>query len=368
MRMRVGGIRWWDMSDVIGALMKTGLSPTDIAEESGMSPREQANIMTQAYVYRSLAASPKFPKEKLEYFDRPELGVLGELRELVGDRRWQAAEYCVDSGFGQPEAAELAKAYRMLDMFPAERKGFSDAPGDVLAFKLFRNAAEVGKRFGGEEFDRMVGRAKRYAVTDTAIARVDMLREVKEGEEDSAAAPDAALVKSHLEVLRLQATEQTFRTLPVLGALAEVKPQDFRALPTAQFSGPFRVFNPGTTKYRWMAVPSWAYIQEAENLCAVFVPAVEDIGAGIQSLKSQKGPAMLLVNRTDQVYPKHYYIASKQSALLGAGGGGNLESVEIVGGGELVGAQGWTVLGRVMLAVQPPATDDEGMQAAQLVE
>ena len=115
-----------------------------------------------------------------------------------------------------------------------ERFGFSDHPGDCMAFKFLRDALETRSR---EDLIQKVEIGMKYAITDGARAR---LQEVLNPEE--AAAKSESGINANMMLLRLNEDEIGYRTLPVLGGYEQTLLQDVERAPRATQDGPFGVF------------------------------------------------------------------------------------------------------------------------------
>ena len=103
--------------------------------------------------------------------------VLQELRELEGKERAAAAEFAADNQFDGAMARELNRAYKIKQERPEdESRGFSDHPGDILAFKWWRAAIETQKS-DEDFFEDYCKKGLQYAHTDTARARLQALAE-----------------------------------------------------------------------------------------------------------------------------------------------------------------------------------------------
>eukprot|EP00667_Euglena_gracilis_P007267 EG_transcript_7336 len=287
---------WFELSRYIQALMRLGASPNKIYDQTGISPLEQSLWHVQSFVYESLVASPAYPRDKLAYFSNPQLTVLSELRELMEEERPEAAEYCVDRRLTATEARELARSYKLVKLFSKEAQGFTDHPGDCLAFKYWRMGIEFQKS-DPEAFKDACQRGLKYVHSDSARARLEALAEGKlQGTLDALAAQQAILksMKASLPVVRLGSPDSHWRCLPVLGPLEAITEAMLQTAPFAAPTGVFKTFRP-TSTYSWMTVPNWPELQGVAQPCLLEVTdprAVPDC----EALAGVGGPCMLLVS------------------------------------------------------------------------
>jgi hypothetical protein len=92
-----------------------------------------------------LQASGQLNKEQLAFFKVEEYGpdCLMELRFLDAERRQEAARYIAVNRLSPHDSVVLARAIKEHQRRPDTAEGFSDAAGDCLAFKYFRDGREM---------------------------------------------------------------------------------------------------------------------------------------------------------------------------------------------------------------------------------
>lgn len=103
------------------------------------------------------------------YFDYEGEHLLYEIRLLTAQQRADVAEYVVDNRLGPAECNTLARAVKEYERRRSEREGFSAAPGDVMAFKYYRDAAECRRE---EDKRRCIDRGLDVAVSEGARRRL----------------------------------------------------------------------------------------------------------------------------------------------------------------------------------------------------
>lgn len=92
-----------------------------------------------------LQASGQLSKEQLAFFKVEEHGpdCLLELRFLDAESRQEGARYIANNRLSPHDSVVLARAIKEHQRRPDAAEGFSDAAGDCLAFKYFRDAGEM---------------------------------------------------------------------------------------------------------------------------------------------------------------------------------------------------------------------------------
>ena len=338
-RVRASAGPWHQLAALLHRLSAAGLDAMAVEVETGLERATQAVWQTSAQVYSSLKQDALFPAEALPAFDsRPGAPALHELRNLPADARRGAAEYLatggemLESGNGILEqvdpnlASMLARAYREWERRAREREGFSDHPGDVLAYKHWRDAAEC-RREDAKEKSLKKGLA--VAVTATAKERLESLSteaiaRVVPAAEAAAAAAAAGLLRTStgeggkllpLTISRLQPSDTLFVPVPLLSlSLGNATEEALAALPTARPSGPFGAFGgPAGGAAQFVVLPSWTTVQGLSGLAAIPIDdlsAVPEIVAaavvasgvvGAKKIEEEteklKGPGLLVVDR-----------------------------------------------------------------------
>lgn len=201
---------WHQLAGLLRSLQAAGLDAMAVEVETSLERATQALWQTAAQVYASLKSDAVFPSEAMPAFDSPPgAPALHELRNLPADARRGAAEYLATGGemlacgngileqVDADLASTLARAYREYERRPREREGFSDAPGDVLAYKHWRDAAECRRE---EDKEKALRKGLAVAVSAAAKERFESLSteaiaRVVPAAEAAAAAAAAGLLK-----------------------------------------------------------------------------------------------------------------------------------------------------------------------------
>ena len=144
LRLRQRAGNWFDLAPLFPKLMRSGFLPDDIFDETGIEPREQSLWATWVASRGSLVADPRFPDEKLSYFDQEwNAENLSHIQYLSSDMRPSFAEFVVDNEFNPDQTKELVKSVEIRNAHETQAKGFGRSPGECLAFKMWRDVQEV---------------------------------------------------------------------------------------------------------------------------------------------------------------------------------------------------------------------------------
>jgi hypothetical protein len=332
------------MAALLPRLAKAGIDATAVEVETGLERATQALWATAAQVHASLALD--LPPPVLAAFDGPDgPAALNELRGLARDVRAAAAAHLAERGYDAASAATLARAHREWDRRKTERAGFTNSPGDVLAFKHFRDAEECRREADKEA---AIERGVKAADTDGARARLDELRT----EAIPRVVPVADMEAPPLTVTRLARTDTLVSPVGVAAApLGAATPADLAAAPSGATSGPFGEFG-AAGGGRYVAIPAWTALAASNDPVAVPVPNCADVAAIVAALgadtpaalASLRGPGLLIVDRRPAA-------TSAAPAVLVAGAGGALEITAAAA------APAGAVVASVLYVLRPPKVD-----------
>ena len=373
-RQRAG--LWHKLATFIRPLQSRGYQPNDIFEACGVEPKEQALWVTWLQCYASLKDGAEFDNEKLSYFDDEFRGApnLSQIMYLPAKVRAQAAMFIVENEFEDAQSRELVKAYEIKrsNVNTIAARDFNDTPGDVLAYKLYRDILELQRYQGEEEATKIYDRGIKYAASDTARERlgsaVKMFTMAMETGTSTVAAADAAgneNVAAEVQVVRLEEHEYQFKPIPVLGNLNSVTSAKVRSAATLQKDGNiFGVFSPQGNN-DWVALPSWELLEFSTSPFALFCDDTSKLD--VKGVKDKSEPGLLIADKavTTPAFGK-YYLVAKTSSLVLAGSNAAAESVSIMDGKDILKLEreGKSVntLAHVLLCVRAPSRGgDDGM-------
>ncbi|GAQ81097.1 hypothetical protein KFL_000710020 [Klebsormidium nitens] len=159
---------WYERVRSMRILQKAGeLSAEEVADEARLVGLDSTRLMVAGSVYDSLT---DLDPEVLSQFGGPDGPVvLYELRTLSVAQRGPVAEYIVANGLDVDGAREVVKAVKDHERRPEGREGFTEAPGDTLAFWYFRMAGETREP---DKRARLVEKAAAVAESESAKERV----------------------------------------------------------------------------------------------------------------------------------------------------------------------------------------------------
>ena len=372
LRLRNRAGMWYQLAPILPKLMRSGFLPDDIFDETGIEPREQSLWQTWTSTRGSLLNDPRFPDEKLEYFDDEYNGApcLSHLQYLTNDERPPAAEFVVDQQFSPDQTKELIKAFEIRRAHASQAKGFGTTPGEIMAFKMWRDVQEVQRYEGMGRVEELVEKGKRYAESDSAVQRLEALRDawsmdLSEGSdlmEGGLFAKAQADAKANISTVRLDPEELAFRPVPYLGPMESLSVEKVIAVQPVARTGVFNTFVPQGAK-EWIAMPAWAALASAQIPFAILVSNTGKL-SGAGDLSQREEPATLVVDKAANTPgPGNYYLVARESSIQLAGGKGAVV-IDVYPGRECMdierNGQG-TVIGRVVLAVRAPGGTGDGM-------
>lgn len=172
--LRDGSASWQERAAAIRELQSSeGYTVESIYSITFVSVEKQTAMVVAVQVYDSLVAA-NTPEDILARFEEPSVEVLYNLRTLSVRQRRAAAEYVLKEDLDNEGTRELVKAIKEHERRPKGREGFTEAPGDCLAFFLHRAAAEATNP---ELKERFIQRGLEVAASDSALARFKDLTE-----------------------------------------------------------------------------------------------------------------------------------------------------------------------------------------------
>eukprot|EP00195_Chlamydomonas_chlamydogama_P015583 CAMPEP_0202902946 /NCGR_PEP_ID=MMETSP1392-20130828/19415_1 /ASSEMBLY_ACC=CAM_ASM_000868 /TAXON_ID=225041 /ORGANISM="Chlamydomonas chlamydogama, Strain SAG 11-48b" /LENGTH=487 /DNA_ID=CAMNT_0049589829 /DNA_START=253 /DNA_END=1716 /DNA_ORIENTATION=+ len=359
-RLRARAGKWHQLAKFLPSLHKQGFDSSIVDEATGITPALQDRWMVAGTVHESLRLSGQMSPEMLETFDQRGEYQLYPFRFLGLEARVAAAKYIVEKGLEPDMCDILARSMKEWERRVSERVGFTDHPGDCLAFKYFRDALEMRRK---EEVVEKVEKGLAVAVTDGARARLrEVLEEEEEGTESGPATTTASLM-----ILRLNPEELGFRPLVVLGRLGEVEAGGVEAAPKATQQGAFSTFtiSGAGASHTWVALPQWRALTLAKHPVALEIAdcaAVKEVLLGTKAKtdedrKRLSGPGLLVLDKeptpADRAVEEAFYLAPRPDS-----GSGRLMLVD----GQRLRQAGATAVATVLFLARPPQR--EAMQAA----
>lgn len=242
---------WVEWGQACQTLQKMGHKPQDIFEETGFEPVHQNQVIVGSQVYNSmLAAGISEPVQS--HFQQKGSDILYELRILTQTERATAATFIVEKQLDVDAAKEVAKALKDFSRMRELPPGFSNNPGDALAYQCWKFARQ---KSDFQERSRLIAEGLKFATSAEARKQIEKLL------------TDFTVVAQQpipvMPVYRFESSEELPRVLPVCGSLplaAEV----FQAVPQVQEKGAFQMIN-STGNQTWVAIPGWQVICNAKD-------------------------------------------------------------------------------------------------------
>lgn len=242
---------WVEWGQAISALQKAGYKPGQIFEETGIEAVQQNQIVVAAQVYTSIANAGT-PEPVRQYFQQKGSDRLYEFRILTQPERAAAAEFVVSQNLDADDARELAKALKDLSRMRMLPDGFSNQPGDAVAYQCWKTARQQNDL---QERSRLIAKGLKFAQTPEARQNIEQLLT------DFSVTP-----KRHapmLPVYRLESAEELPRIIPVVGELP-LTAADLQAVPIADETEPFAMVKFAGAG-AWVPVPGWQVVRRAED-------------------------------------------------------------------------------------------------------
>ncbi|GAB4215794.1 MAG: hypothetical protein OHK0012_16740 [Synechococcales cyanobacterium] len=251
LRLRQKQGDWVGWGQACQQLQKAGYSPQSIFEQTGFEPIHQNQVMVAAQVYAALGQGSA-EADILEHFRQRGSDSLYELRILNQQERVTAATWLVRKEGNSEAARDLAKAMHQFKQLRHHPPGFSEHPGDALAWECWRMARQQSDL---TLRSRLIARGLRFVFSSPAREQLETLLV------DLTAVPEAKLPR--LPWYRLEADQDCPRVLPVAGQLP-LTPTVWQQIPVISAQGPFGLV-PFVGEGVWVALPGWMVLREAED-------------------------------------------------------------------------------------------------------
>ena len=287
---------WVQWGQACQKLQKLGYSPQAIFEETGFEPIQQNQIIVGAQVYQGLD-SHQAPEAVLNHFGQRGSDSLYELRILSQGERVAAATFLVDRGLDSEFAHELAKAIKDFSRLSKIPEGFTNHPGDVIAYQCWKNARQQSDL---QQRSLLIAKGLRFASSESARHQVEKLL------------TDFSLVKAatapRLPLYRPDDDTESPRIIPVAGKMPITK-ADLGSVPITDEIGKFRLVKfAGAGMY--VALPSWQVILEAEDAIAI-IADLKDLDTN-----ANQEEILVIVDRAQRQWqPDSYFLVDQESEL-----------------------------------------------------
>jgi hypothetical protein len=246
---------WVQWGQACQKLQKSGYSPQAIFEETGFEPIQQNQIIVAAQVYAGLESNQASELVR-SHFAQKGSDSLYELRILNQAERVAAAELLIAKNIDSEGAHEVAKAIKEFSRLSKLPAGFSNHPGDIIAYECWKNARQKSDL---QERSRLIAKGLNFAHSATARQQIENLL------------TDFTVTKAasapRLPLYRPDEDTESPRIIPVAGRMP-ISKADFMAVPMSDELGKFRLVKFSGSGV-WVAIPSWKVILEAEDAIAL---------------------------------------------------------------------------------------------------
>ena len=318
---------WVEWGQACTALLQAGYNSQKIFEQTGFEPIQQNQVSVAAQVYTSMVNAGA-SEEVRSHFLRKGSDILYEFRILSQVERAGAAALMLAHNLDVDDARQVAKAIKEFSHFGSLPQGFTDTPGDAVAYQCWQLARQKSDL---QERSRLIARGLKLASSQSARAQIEQLL------------VDFTVVQRReaprLPVYRLDTEEQLPRVVPVVGKLP-LSTSDLLAVPLPEEIEPFRMVK-FSGAGAWVAIPGWQVILNAEDPVAV----LEMSDRLPVPLQGKVEEVLIIADRAQRQWDADSYFL--------ADNGGNLELHWFETSPEL------SILGRVVLVMRPKKIVDE---------
>ena len=318
---------WVKWGQACQQLQKAGYNPQTIFEETGFEPIQQNQVIVASQVYTTLMKAGVSDAVRSR-FDRTGSDTLYELRILTQPERAAAAEFIVARNLDSEGAREVAKAVKEFSRRSTPPQGFSNHPGDAVAYEYWKVARQHNDL---QERSRLIARGLMFAHSQEARQQIEkLLTENASGKQPPA---------PRLPLYRIEADEEQPRLLPVVGQLP-LTPAELKDVPTVKTTGSFQLVEL-SVKQTLVAIPGWQVVLKAQDPVVILC----NTGQLPTPLTDKPEDVLLVIDRAKQEWEADSYFVVDQSG-----------QVEIQWFSE---APDVTLLGRLILVLRPKKFLDE---------
>lgn len=289
---------WVEWGKTCQQLQKAGYTPNQIFEETGFEPIQQNQVIVASQVYDTLLKVGISEKVRSR-FERTGSDTLYELRILTQAERATTAEFIVARNLDSEAAREVAKAVKDFSRRRTPPEGFTDHPGDAVAYEYWKLARQQNNL---QERSRLIARGLMYADSQEARQQIEkLLTEFTSG--PSRKAP-------RLPLYRLEIEEALPRLLPVAGTLP-LTIATFNDVATAEASGAFQLVEV-SGKQTLMAIPGWQVVSNAQDPVAILCNTTQLP----TQLSDKPEDVLLVVDRAEQKWDADSYFVVDNSGQI----------------------------------------------------
>jgi len=289
---------WVEWGDACAKLQKSGYNPQQIFEETGFEPIQQNQVIVASQVFTSLVKG-NLSEEIKSNFQQRGSDILYEFRILNQAERLIATEFADQHKLDADEARELAKAIKEFSRFSILPQGFSNHPGDALAYQSWKSARQ---QHDLQQRSRLIAKGLKYAHSQTAREKIEQLL--------TDFSVTAKISAPRLPVYRLETEEDLPRLIPVAGQFP-LTLSDFNLVPLIEELGEFSIVK-SSGNAAWLAVPGWQVVRKAEDPIGILGNS-----ANLPNpLPGKSEPILMIVDRSQREWDIDSYFLVEESDNL----------------------------------------------------
>jgi Rubisco accumulation factor 1 alpha helical domain/Rubisco Assembly chaperone C-terminal domain/Rubisco accumulation factor 1 helix turn helix domain len=295
LRLRRKEGSWVEWGQSCQLLQKNGFDTQQIFEASGFEPIHQNQVIVASQVFNSITEVGIKPETE-NHFTRMGSESLYELRILSKKDRAAVADFLCERNMNADGSKEVAKAVKEFADLRQLPTGFTDHPGDAVAYQYWRYAKQQHDLM---DKTRLVARGLLFAHTVSARQEVEKLL-------GTISTPTK--VRPTLPLHRLESDEDLPRFIPVAGKL----PLDSQVLidmPTVQILNAFGMIRPNASS--WVGLPGWQTVSSAVSPVVIFTVNKELVPDA-----ETEEEILLLIDRAVTDWDENKYFAIDQGGQV----------------------------------------------------
>ncbi len=289
---------WVEWGQACQQLQKAGYNSQTIFEETGFEPIQQNQVIVASQVYKTLE-NAGISDAVRSRFERTGSDTLYELRILTQPERAAAAEFIVARNLDSEGAREVAKAVKDFSRRSNPPEGFSNHPGDAVAYEYWKVARQHNDL---QERSRLIARGLMFAHSQQARQQIEkLLTELVGGKQPAA---------PRLPVYRIEADEEMPRLLLVVGQLP-LTSADLKNVPTLQNTGSLQMVQVSGNQ-TLVAIPGWQVVLKAQDPVGI----VCNTSQLPNQVNNKPEDVLIIIDRAQQEWDIDSYFVIEQAGQL----------------------------------------------------
>lgn len=289
---------WVEWGQACAELQKAGYNPQAIFEKTGFEPIQQNQIIVASQVYSTMV-NAGISEEVRSRYERSGSDSLYELRILTQPQRAAVAEFLQAKKLDSEGAREVAKAVKDFSWLRTLPEGFSDHPGDAVAYQYWRYAKQQTDL---PERSRLIARGLMFAHSQTARQQIEQLL-TEFGSVSKRPAPK-------LPLYRFEEEEELPRIIPVAGKLP-LSAADMQHIPPVEETGSFHLVQTSWNG-TWVPLPGWQVLLRAQDPVAILCNSTQLP----TKLTGKSEDLLMVIDRSEQEWEANSYFVVEQAGEL----------------------------------------------------